>query len=225
MKRYKFLIVTIACFLAGCGWVPPWEYYYAKSFIACYCGGELYADDSKDGVQIYWKFRQQEYSHESWGKDKEIYEQLCIKHNDTEYNEWEVDRRELDAGDFNYRMVYWKDFVAIDVLSDRDFDIAHPAGTSLGDVVAYWGISYWDWVKSGYSLRDENGLRQDRNIEEGYVNDIPEEGLCLMENLSLHFPIVPESAVGEHNLTITITADDGTVYNLGCTVSLDATEE
>lgn len=224
MKGDKLLIVCATLLLVGCGWVPPWEYYYAKSFIACYCGGELYADDMPNGVRVYWKFRQQEYSHESCGKEKEIYEQLCIKHNDIEYNEWEVDRRDLDAGDFEYRMVYWKNFVAIDVVSDRDFDTEHPAGSSLGDVVMYWGLSYWEWVKSGYSLYDENGLRQDRNIEEGYVYDIPDEGLCLMENLCLHFPSVPDSAVGEHNLTIAITADDGTVYELSCLVMLEATE-
>lgn len=232
MKRYKFLLVALSCFLCGCGWVPPWEYYYAESFIACYLAGDIQVGFQRNNyirnnyINLYWAtFDTNEYSHKSCGKEKEIYEQLCEKHNDIGYNEWEVDNRDLDSGDFNYRMVYWKDFVAIDVISDRDFDTEHPAGSSLGDVVMYWGISYWEWVKSGYSLYDENGIRHARTTVEGYVNNIPEEGLCLIEELSLHFPFVPESAEGEHNLTITITADDGTVYNLDCSVMLTTIQE
>ncbi len=226
MRRYKLLLVALSCFLCGCGWVPPWEYYNAESFIAYYLAGDIQARFlGNNYIDLHWAtFDTNEYSYKSRGKEKEIYEELCVKHNDIGYNEREVDPKELETGDFNYRMVYWKDFVAIDVISDRDFDTEHTAGSSLGDVVMYWGISYWEWVKSGYSLYDENGLRQERNTEEGYVNNISEEGLCLMEKLKLHFPFVPESAEGEHNLTITITADDGTVYELGCLVTLVATE-
>lgn len=200
----------------------PWEYYNAESFIAYYLAGDIQATPSlNNSIGLTWKhFDTNEYSHKSRGKDKERYEELCVKHNDTGYNKREVDPKEREDGDFTYRMVYWKDFVAMDVISDCDFDTEHPAGSSLGDVVMYWGVSYWEWVKSGYSLYDENGLRQERTTEEGYVNNIPEEGLCLIEELSLHFPFVPESAEGKHNLTITITADDGTVYELNCSISL-----
>lgn len=227
MKVSKLLMICFTLLLVSCGWVPPWVYYYAESFIACYCGGDLHADDFPNGVRIYWKFGEQEYSHKSCGKEKEIYEQLCEKHNDIGYNEWEVDNRDLDSGDFNYRMVYWKDFVAIDVISDRDFDTEHPAGSSLGDVVMYWGFSYWEYVKSGYTFIYEGEYfpLPHSNPIEGYINNIPEEGLCLIKELSLHFPFVPESAEGEHNLTITITADDGTVYNLDCSVMLATIQE
>lgn len=234
MKRYKFLLVALLCFLCGCGWMPPWEYYNAESFIAYYLAGDIQVGFQRNNyirnnyINLYWAtFDTNEYSYKSRGKEKEIYEELCVKHNDTGYNKREADPKELETGDFTYRMVYWKDFVAIDVISDRDFDTEHPAGSSLGDVVMYWGFSYWEYVKSGYTFIYEGEYfpLPHSNPIEGYISNIPEEGLCLIKELSLHFPFVPESAEGEHNLTITITADDGTVYNLDCSVMLTTIQE
>ena len=218
-RKLKYVCsVLVSLIIAGCGWVPPWTYYTAESFIAYYLAGDIKVHtQGTNRVRLYWGFTQ-EYSYNSWGEEKYVYEELCVKHNDLEYDKRVPDPKALETGDGTYRMVYWKDFVAIDVVSDRDFDTEHLAGSSLGDIVEYGGWSYWEYIKNNYTGREENYIS-------GYVNDLPEDGLCLVKELFLYFNEVPEAAVGEHNLTITITADDGTVYNLGCTVLLDATEE
>lgn len=95
------------------------------------------------------------------------------------------------------------------MISDRDFDDAHPAGTSLGDVVKYGGQSYWEYVKSGYTGNPESDL-------DGYINNIPEDGLCLLKYFWLDFPEVSVEASGTHNLQILLVVDDGAelVFNL-----------
>ena len=220
-RKLKFVFAVLLFFVfVGCGWVAPWNYYTAESFIAYYLAGDIKTrTQGKNNIDLYWDtFDTKEYSYKSWGKEKERYKELCIKHNDLGYNERKVDPKDLDTGDFTYRMVYWKDFVAIDVVSDRDFDAEHPAGSSLGDVVGYRGWSYWEYVKNGYMGCETNRIL-------GYINDVPEDGLRLIKEMFLYFDDVPESAVGKHNLTITLTADDGTVFVLDCPVELSVVEE
>ena len=211
--------VLVSLIIAGCGWTPPWEKYYAKSYIAVYRGDPLKTYTYKNQYNVVFLSwgEGEDYAYDCEGNAKYIYQELCVKHQDTECNRWFSDPYDPNSANKG-GIVYWKDFVAIDVVSDRDFDTEHLAGSSLGDVVEYGGWSYWEYIKNNYTGREENYIS-------GYINDLPEDGLCLVKELFLYFNEVPESAVGEHNLTITITADDGTVYNLGCTLLLDAIEE
>ena len=139
MKCYKFLIVTIASFLIGCGWTPPWEKYYAESFIAVYKGDPIevvtYSGDV-NYMLLSWGDGE-EYAYNSRGEAKDIYRELCLKHQDTEYDKWVTEPYNPNSANKG-GIVFWKNFVAIDVVSDRDFDTEHPAGSSLGDVVIYW---------------------------------------------------------------------------------------
>lgn len=222
MKRYGwFSVVLVLCSFTSCGGYHfPWQYYNAESFIAYYLAGDIKARSlGENCIELYWDtFDTKEYSYKSKGEEEEVYGELCVKHNDLGYNERKVDPKDLETGDFTYRMVYWKDFVAIDVVSDRDFDTEHPAGSSLGDIVEYGGWSYWEYIKNNYTGHEENHIS-------GYINDLPEDGLCLIKDLFLYFNEVPESAVGKHNLTITIIADDGTVFELDCPIELKTIDE
>lgn len=219
MRYGKILLVALTLLLSGCGWIPPWDYYYAESFIAVYSAGEL-------NVSQYWdrglmlSFQGLEYRYDSCGKARDVYEELCVKHNDMEYKEWAVEPEDLDPGS-RQRSAFWKDIVAIDVVSDKDFDSDHPAGTSWNDIVNYIVHSYWDYVQGGYKLID----RKTFVLYEGHIDSIPEEGLRLINRLVLNIEDIPESAVGRHNLTITLTADDGSVFVAECPMQLTLVEQ
>ncbi|MBO5661074.1 MAG: hypothetical protein J6R93_01165 [Tidjanibacter sp.] len=213
MKRIRVAIViliSLIC-LCGCGAAWPWHYHYSDAFIAVYYCGDLKLNPNNPNFIGFDWFAGDEYAYDSKGENKERYKELCVKHNDTNYDRRAIKPEDAGGirGDARYRRVFGHDFVEIDVISDRDFDDAHPAGTSLGDVVKYGGKSYWEYVKRGYTGNPVSEL-------DGYINNIPEDGLCLLKYFWLNFPEVSVEASGTHNLQILFVVDDGTelVFNL-----------
>ena len=103
-------------------------------------------------IAIYQKYTSEDdniktavYSFKSEGEDKKKYDELCKIHNDMSYNQ----KR-------SYIVVpIWGrcsaiDFKEIDVVSDKDFDSEHPAGTSLKDIVRFVSVSPKKFIDSGY---------------------------------------------------------------------------
>ena len=85
------------------------------------------------------------YSFESKGEEKKRYDELCKRHNDMSYNQ----KRSY------IKFTGWGicsaiDFKEIDVVSNKDFDSEHPAGTSLKDIVRFVSISPKKFIDSGY---------------------------------------------------------------------------
>ena len=85
------------------------------------------------------------YSFESKGEEKKRYDELCKIHNDMNYNQ----KRSY------IKFTGWGicsaiDFKEIDVVSDKDFDSEHPAGTSLKDIVRFVSVSPKKFIDSGY---------------------------------------------------------------------------
>lgn len=220
MRYGKILLVALTLFFSGCGWIPPWDYYYAESFIAVYMAGKLNASQYEDTGYLSLTFQGEEYRYDSCGKARDVYEGLCVKHNDMEYKEWDVEPEDLDPGS-RQRSAFWIDVVAIDVVSDKDFDSDHPAGTSWNDVVKYIALTYGDYVQGGYKPIDYKLCVRYMD----YLHTIPEDGLRLINQLSLFIEDIPESAVGRHNLTITLTADDGSVFVAECPMQLSSVEK
>ena len=107
---------------------------------------------NKGNIAIYRKYTSEDdhiktasYSFKSKGEEKKRYDELCKIHNDLSYNK----KR-------SYIVVpIWGicsaiDFREIDVISDKDFDSEHPAGTSLKDIVRFVSISPKKFIDSGY---------------------------------------------------------------------------
>ena len=63
---------------------------------------------------------------------------LSEKYGDTAYNR--------PLAPFSHT-VYCNEFSGIDIFSDRDFDAAHPAGTSLSDIVRIVGASPYRYIR------------------------------------------------------------------------------
>ena len=107
---------------------------------------------NKGNIAIYRKYTSEDdhiktasYSFKSKGEEKKRYDELCKIHNDMSYNQ----KRSY------IKFTGWGicsaiDFKEIDVVSDKDFDSEHPAGTSLKDIVRFVSVSPKKFIDSGY---------------------------------------------------------------------------
>ncbi len=103
-------------------------------------------------IAIYQKYTSEDdniktasYSFKSKGENKKIYDELCKIHNDLSYNQ----KRSYIVAPLWGRCSAI-DFREIDVVSDKDFDAEHPAGTSLKDIVRFVSVSPKKFIDSGY---------------------------------------------------------------------------
>ena len=103
-------------------------------------------------IAIYQKYTSEDdniktasYSFKSKGENKKIYDELCKIHNDLSYNQ----KRSYIVAPLWGRCSAI-DFKEIDVISDKDFDSEHPAGTSLKDIVRFVSVSPKKFIDSGY---------------------------------------------------------------------------
>lgn len=87
------------------------------------------------------------YALTSTGKEKEMYDSLCRKHNDMNYNKYRSFMKNIPYDSVTYNDC---DFTSIEISSDTDFDEAHPAGTNLSDVVRFMSYSPYPFIMSGY---------------------------------------------------------------------------
>lgn len=82
---------------------------------------------------------------DSKGKQKQIYDSLCVLHNDISYN------TELEYGLGASGPTYFKgDILSIEVFSNKDYDAQHPANASLNDIVRVMSISPYKHIASNY---------------------------------------------------------------------------
>ena len=151
MKRLILLSISAMLLSTGCD-VPKTRLF--KSYITEYSYNkniELKITN-KGNIAIYRKYTSEDdhiktasYSFKSKGEEKKRYDELCKIHNDLSYNK----KR-------SYIVVpIWGicsaiDFKEIDVVSNKDFDAEHPAGTSLKDIVRFVSVSPKKFIDSGY---------------------------------------------------------------------------
>lgn len=224
MQRLRILLLFSLFYLTSCTKTPFWYYYDAESFIYTYIDFEgwtdIYMRDNNfemltyDYITLVGAGNETHYSEESRGKNKQIYDELCVKNGDISYNRQNTLRPQhlSDAGFFDYREAYCKTIVDIDVVSNRDFDETHPAGSSLGDIITYNCTSYWEYVSECYPQEVVRG--EEHNALMGHLNDIPSTGLRLVRlpYFDLKFDKIPKTAEGRHTLTVSIKTDDGALY-------------
>ena len=101
----------------------------------------IYKEYTSENVNI----KTASYSFKSKGEEKKRYDELCKIHNDMSYNQ----KRSYIVAPLWGRCSAI-DFKEIDVISDKDFDSEHPAGTSLKDIVRFVSVSPKKFIDSGY---------------------------------------------------------------------------
>ena len=144
MKRLILLSIVTALLYQSCDRA---RYHVFKSYVTRYCKFEdIGIDTTKAGnIIIRGKGRVKHYSWRDEGGEKTTYEALCRKHNDLTYNKKREYRLSPEWG-----VCSAVDFREIDIVSDKDFDAEHPAGTSLKDIVRFVSISPKKFIDSGY---------------------------------------------------------------------------
>ena len=144
MKRLILLSIVTALLYQSCDRA---RYHVFKSYVTRYCKFEdIGIDTTKAGnIIIRGKGRVKHYSWRDEGGEKTTYEALCRKHNDLTYNKKREYHHRPEWG-----VCSAVDFREIDIVSDKDFDAEHPAGTSLKDIVRFVSISPKKFIDSGY---------------------------------------------------------------------------
>jgi hypothetical protein len=163
----------------------------------------------------------------SKGREKVIYDSLCVLHNDMSYNK----KRNYIAGP-DWGLNYKGDIQSIDVVSNADFDIQHPANSSLNDIIRFISVSLYPYILSGYkdtydwehnlpeSFHCEKQLREQANYNEAVcyhpvnkkLSELTSLDLILVDlKTFLVFEKQPD-IVKEHELTVTIQLSDSKVF-------------
>lgn len=86
-------------------------------------------------------------SHNSRGKDKEIYDAQCVKHNDMSYNKTVEVPSAYPVLAHEYLAT---DFISLSIISDSDFNSEYLAGTPLNDMILFCTVSPAPYINSGY---------------------------------------------------------------------------
>ena len=190
---------------------------------------------NKGNIAIYRKYTSEDdhiktasYSFKSKGEEKKRYDELCKIHNDMSYNQ----KRSYIVAPLWGRCSAI-DFKEIDVISDKDFDSEHPAGTSLKDIVRFVSISPKKFIDSGYKetfnweKKEPNFFAKDSMIPTMFQpeswNYFPINGL-LKDIGTDEMQMLPEDTHGilffdkeptaekEHTLTVTIYTREGKMF-------------
>ena len=151
MKRLILLSIAAVLLLLGCDRAKTELF---KSYVTRYYFSEniqLKITDAGN-IAIYREYTSENdkvktavYSFDAKGEEKKKYDELCKSHNDISYNQ---KRRYIKFPIWGICSAI--DFREIDVISDKDFDSEHPAGTSLKDIVRFVSVSPKKFIDSGY---------------------------------------------------------------------------
>lgn len=188
-------------------------------------GDKSYNDGEKWTPEMRSKFEYEnfiwtayEYNDDKYPPIKEHllrYDSLCVAHKDTEYSKKEKHYSGEQFPCATYRRM------TLDITSDTQYDAAHPAGTSLADMVIINISSAKEIIESGY---DENLCGKEINIygdeypvlSFGYELRMPlkqfnEEYRKLVDcRMNIDFPVAPD-VTSTHRFTVTYRDEDGRV--------------
>ncbi len=139
------------------------------------------------------------------------YDSLCKAHKDTEYSKKEKH--------YSGHQFIWATYrrMTLDVTSDTQYDAAHPAGTSLEDIVNIKTYSAKEIIENGYDkslvVKDEQGCL---DLQLGHELKMPLEQFnreyrkLIADNLRLNLKTAPD-VTSTHRFTVTYRDEDGRV--------------
>ena len=141
------------------------------------------------------------------------YDSLCKAHKDTEYSKKEKH--------YSGHQFIWATYrrMTLDVTSDTQYDAAHPAGTSLEDIVNIKTYSAKEIIENGYDkslvVKDEQGCL---DLQLGHELKMPLEQFnreyrkLIADNIRLNLKTAPD-VTSTHRFTVTYRDEDGRVLS------------
>ena len=139
------------------------------------------------------------------------YDSLCKAHKDTEYSK--------EVKHYSGHQFIWATYrrMTLDVTSDTQYDAAHPAGTSLADIVNIKTYSAKEIIENGYDkslvVKDEQGCL---DLQLGHELKMPLEQFnreyrkLIADNIRLNLKTAPD-VTSTHRFTVTYRDEDGRV--------------
>ena len=139
------------------------------------------------------------------------YDSLCKAHKDMEYSK--------EIKHYAGHQFTWATYrrMTLDITSDTQYDAAHPAGTSLADIVNIKAYSAKEIIDSGYDLslivKNELGSLI---LQKGHELNMPLEQFnreyrkLVASSIRLNFPVAPD-VTSTHRFTVTYRDEDGRV--------------
>lgn len=168
MKRlFHTLLIGGCLLLGGCQAVTDWLYpkVYFKSFVWEYANvdhskeAEVAVYSSRD-IEValpFYAYARQNVREKEDASSQELHakhQQISQANGDLYYNKWFED----NDSDFEHFTTVWntdKPFSAITIVSDADYDEAHPKGTPLNDVIDISYYTYRHYIKNGYKHAED----------------------------------------------------------------------
>lgn len=119
----------------------------------------------------------------------------------------------------SYHTCFARTIREVHVVSNFDYDAAHPAGTSLDDIVCIWIESFAPFIRSGYRFdypSDEYGIvpqlhRSVRMLSEPQTDIELVMASCVF---SFGFTALPETHNRKYSFTFTFVLADGTTQTV-----------
>ncbi len=153
--------------------------------------------------------------------NKDEYLSLCKKNNDMTCPQLCLPERISPATNSGRYLA--DNFKSVSVVSNKDFDIAHPAGTPLNDIIWFRGMSYLKFIDSKY----DTSLLYSKMEINSPISTLGERDLYLLRELkgnrlefgTFKFVASPINQ-GDHTLTVTFTTTDDKSYSSKITMIL-----
>lgn len=109
---------------------------------------------------------------------------------------------------WGFRTAYADNFASMHLTSDKDWDQAHPAGSSLDDLIWMNAACYDQYIRNGYTGEGCNYIKK-------LLHQLSPDELRVVDEFNLnpcfYFLSVPLTDE-EHTLTLTITTTEGAVH-------------
>ena len=181
MKKILLFAIVTAFILQCCDGPNVRKHYFFKSYITKYtCADSIKLDISRNG-NIKIKIEQGiSCSFRDKGAFKVKFDNLCKENNDLSYNK---KRDYIVFPHWGYTSA--ARFTNIEVVSDKDFDAEHPAGTSLKDIVRFVSISPKKFIDSGY----KETFNWEKNEPKIFKKEKDTNKLFSYSELKNYFPI------------------------------------
>ena len=201
----------------GDGAYRQYVFFVPPSSDRLYNDGEIWTPEMKDQFDyenLIHDIYSYEYNDDKYPPIKEHllrYDSLCKAHKDTEYSKKEKH--------YSGHQFIWATYrrMTLDVTSDTQYDAAHPAGTSLADIVNIKTYSAKEIIENGYDkslvVKDEQGCL---DLQLGHELKMPLEQFnreyrkLIADNIRLNFKTAPD-VTSTHRFTVTYRDEDGRV--------------
>ncbi len=173
-----------------------------------------------------YKYEPSKEEERAW---KERHQELSLRYGDIGFNTW-------TAVDHPFIVTWAFPFEVFDVVSNADYDAAHPAGVSLNDIVEITYTTHKPFIENGYKhMIEVDGVMQldkDRAINDyggdkvtKKLSELQPEDAIFMEadSFSLSFVDQP-TAAQNHTFTVTVEFENGEPYTFSFDMDFSTAE-